>query len=315
MTISKIFRFGLNFLRNEADITWSLLKHNCLTNIIAPTAAAAAGWLWHHGPESDPLSLVGVFMAFVWSFLTLYWVDMPNQLKGVDEDRINKPSRPIPRGILTVKGGIARWILCTVLYAAISWYYSVVLISTAWVLLMILYVFTPILHVHWFTKNVVFLTLAFFILNCGAWNFVAPMTPAVAFYFASVAFIVSCTYIVQDLRDAEGDRTKNRLTMPIVWGDRNARIFSFVISVLAPLACGLLFAGAGSMLMWPEYIQNAVPLSIRLGWNGVNIITCLAIALLTIFGTPKGTDQLTYNLVESHFVFLSGSASFFVSYI
>ena len=58
--------------------------------------------------------------ALLWSLLYfclyLYSINLCNQYTGVEEDRINKPDRPIPSGLVSVEGARFRWYIVTALY-------------------------------------------------------------------------------------------------------------------------------------------------------------------------------------------------------
>ena len=46
--------------------------------------------------------------------------NLSNQYTGAEEDKINKPDRPIPSGLVTVEGARFRWYIVTVLYLIVG---------------------------------------------------------------------------------------------------------------------------------------------------------------------------------------------------
>ena len=54
--------------------------------------------------------------ALIYYFLYLYCFNLYNQIAGAEEDKIDKPDRPIPSGLLILQGARYRWYLVTTLY-------------------------------------------------------------------------------------------------------------------------------------------------------------------------------------------------------
>ena len=58
-----------------------------------------------------------------WIWLNLLPLDVSNQIVGADEDRENKPYRPIPAGLIDIhRAKILRWILLPICYSHSYWY-------------------------------------------------------------------------------------------------------------------------------------------------------------------------------------------------
>ena len=69
----------------------------------------------HHGSStSDCVS--AVLWALIYFFHYIYSFNLSNQYTGAEEDKINKPDRPILSGLVTVEGARFRWYVVTVLY-------------------------------------------------------------------------------------------------------------------------------------------------------------------------------------------------------
>lgn len=150
-------------------------------------------------------------------FLFLYSFVVGNQICGVDEDRVNKPDRPIAAGTSSLQAARIRWAILTVLYICYGAYLGVGIWTLMWVCISIAHNF---LRLGDFgpTKDlcigigcVAQLTAAWIIGGSPrdiGWTWIK----VIAMY---VVFPIS----VQDLRDVPGDLATGRLTMPIILGD------------------------------------------------------------------------------------------------
>ena len=128
------------FLFTKADIVIALIPvvsaiyHLVFISILTPYetlfAVAAA-------PLSSPIRLIDTTL---WIWLHLLQFNVANQIKAPEEDKINKPSRPIPAGRITVHDAtILRWALvptclaCSALYSPqVMWISLPVLLFTTW---------------------------------------------------------------------------------------------------------------------------------------------------------------------------------------
>jgi 4-hydroxybenzoate polyprenyltransferase len=285
-------------LARELKITWLTLFNNALTNIVSPAAfACAAFWVESRlvTAARGEASSLGVLKALVWSFLALYCVDLPNQMKGIEEDRRNKPWRPLPRGLMTPRGARLRWSAALVCFFAASACWSVLWHAVAWQALMMVYVFTPLLHRHWLTKNLVFLSAAFVILLATAWTLVAPLPPQAWRWLVAESMICSLVYLIQDFRDGSGDIESRRVTLPLQFGEAAARrVTGSLVAVVVPVLC-----------FW--FLLDAIALSpaIKLAWTVLNTAVCATMGARLVWRTSRRDDFVTYTIVEAHFVLLS----------
>ena len=88
-------------------------------------------------PLSSPIRLIDTTF---WIWLHLLQFNVANQIKAPEEDKINKPSRPIPAGRITIHNAtILRWALVPIclaysaLYSSqVTWVSLTMLLFTTW---------------------------------------------------------------------------------------------------------------------------------------------------------------------------------------
>ncbi|KAF7377501.1 UbiA prenyltransferase [Mycena sanguinolenta] len=184
---------------------------------------------------STGLVVESIAHSLAYFALFVYAFNLANQITGVDEDRINKPDRPLPSGLVTVHGAYIRWYAITLFHLAISAAWGVLPWTIPWVLIDI--------HVnfyggdkHWFTKNQVCLSVGSFCQLQAAWGLVAPITLHETRWAGTLSCVLGIVMNLQDLRDVEGDRIAERQTLPIVLGDSFRWVMAVIICA-APFVC------------------------------------------------------------------------------
>ncbi|KAF7330606.1 UbiA prenyltransferase [Mycena sanguinolenta] len=184
---------------------------------------------------STRLVVESIAHSLAYFALFVYAFNLANQITGVDEDRINKPDRPLPSGLVTVRGAYIRWYAITLFHLAISATWGVLPWTIPWVLINI--------HVnfyggdkHWFTKNLIFLSVGSFCQLQAAWGLVAPITLRETRWAGMLSCMLGIVMNLQDLRDVEGDRIAGRQTLPIVLGDSFRWVMAVIICA-APFVC------------------------------------------------------------------------------
>ena len=171
----------------------------------------------HHGSTDFVSALLRSLLYF---FLYLYSFNLCNQYTGVEEDRINKPDRPIPSGLVSVKGARFRWYIVTALYLVTGLAIGNVWSCFLWIFAYSMYNYYGWSE-HWFTKNGIVMPLGSVAQGWAGWT---AATGGLWFDQESVLFIgmvasYACTLTnLQDFRDVEGDRKAGRKTMPVQFG-------------------------------------------------------------------------------------------------
>ncbi|KAA1466785.1 hypothetical protein DENSPDRAFT_926134 [Dentipellis sp. KUC8613] len=168
-------------------------------------------------------------LLVLWLSLFVYFFTLSNQITGVEEDKVNKPDRPIPSGKVSMAGAQLRWLIIASAFVGSAAFEPTLLPAIiCWVATTASLVLTPV-GGNWFWKNTVSMTTGTWALFQGTWRVVAPMTPKIETYIYAVAVWTGLNMQIQDLRDIKGDRAIGRTTLPVIVGDRTSRvIMSFV---------------------------------------------------------------------------------------
>lgn len=226
----------------ESYILWGVIRYDISTTIMPGLFFALAAW---HTPigvqQSFPFI---VFKAVLYFLLYCLVFCLSNQIAGVEEDRHNKPERPLPQGLLSLKGAWVRWIVAMVLFTLVGWWLNVLVWTILWQVLLVLYNFGHWSR-HYVTKNSV-MCGGLIAQLAAAWQLVTPLTPQ-AWAWILVPALVMLTHVsLQDLRDVVGDRANQRRTFPLVVGwDRSRWFLAIAFAILPLITHGVLFAPAG----------------------------------------------------------------------
>ena len=187
-------------------------------------------------PATPLIALRRLPLTILWVWCNLLLFDMSNQSQpeSVREDQTNKPWRPIPSDLLSIRDTrkYARLVKLGVLGLSLSFnggFYPTV------VLLVLTYLYNDLKgSEHWLPRNM---------LNAGGYLSFAIGAMEVAVGFEHLEFtnkgwrwmiwtsvIISCTVHIQDIYDQRGDNLRRRRTIPLVFGDAIAR-YSIVFFV------------------------------------------------------------------------------------
>ncbi|CAG8600974.1 6163_t:CDS:2, partial [Scutellospora calospora] len=201
------------------------------------------------------------------------------QISSVEEDKINKPFRPIPSGLTTVKGAKCRLMTISIIFPIVSYLLGGTLsliyafIFQIWVILYEKFN----LHSNAFFKN--------FFTTFAAW------TEFSCCYY----IIIVITLQVQDFRDQKGDKFVGRKTLPILIGDKFCRLLTVVTSAISLLV--IFYISYGPLAFKKNLKVNAIDGFILHEFVIVEFILivlniCYCIRLI-LYRQPK-QDNITY---------------------
>jgi len=178
--------------------------------------------------------------------LFIYGFCLDNQIRGVDEDRLNKPDRAIPAGRLSLDGARRRRTAVLALFVALGLALGVPLQSAAWVAL------TALNHHagwdrHWFTKNIGVVGLGAIAQLFAAWTIAAPAAPCPWTWILALAATLGVAMCIQDFRDVAGDALLRRRTLPLAIGEIPARALCAIALALLPLVLHAALIAAGGV--------------------------------------------------------------------
>ncbi|MEC4818796.1 MAG: UbiA family prenyltransferase [Scytonema sp. PMC 1069.18] len=253
---------------------------------------STAAWKNSALPFSELLLVLG--RSGLYFLLSILSFCIANQIAGIEEDRINKPSRPLVSGAVSLRGAFIRWVFNMVAFSLVGWSFGILKWALLWQVFIILNNFAG-WDKHWFTKNLV-VGIAALIQAAAAWQIVTPITPVVWNWVLMVGGAWTTLVAVQDFRDLEGDRAIGRKTFPMVFGATASRVTHSVGFVLLPFVTHIvLMRPAGNTLnVWLCDVALAL-----LSW---------IIAARVIFYRNPQADHQTYILFTFWFCLVLGSA-------
>jgi 4-hydroxybenzoate polyprenyltransferase len=197
----------------------------------------------------------------VYGFLYVYAFTTVNQLTSIEEDRVNKPDRPLPQGLITRRWMFQHAIVTNILYAASGFLFAIPWPTLTWLALIHLHNIRWIYR-HWFFKNIVFIGLGAAVQLTATWELISPAASPPWSWICVASLLAGIGYNVQDIRDVAGDRLVGRKTMPIAWGEKKARIaLSFVLFAIPMVQYMALRSprpGSGLVLLAAIGIPGAV---------------------------------------------------------
>ncbi|CAG8521299.1 20677_t:CDS:2 [Dentiscutata erythropus] len=242
------------------------------------------------------------FLSFLISF---NWL---NQFDGVEEDKLNKPFRPVPSGLITVKGARRRLIVFNIMFPTVSY-----LIGGLPLLI------SAFLWQTWFfTYELLNLSANAFCKNVfsafGAWiMFVVTSNLIIGTEFKiykwwgcepcpfklSVAIFVLFTLQVQDLRDQKGDKFIGRKTLPLLIGDNICR---WLTAISLALSAFFLYGSANYFLILPgvKKLNTSVPSEFTIIETGL-FAAIVWICVRLIKYRNQEEDRCTYEIWYSGF--------------
>lgn len=183
-----------------------------------------------------------------------------NQAHDVEEDRINKPYRPIPRGLVTPDEaqalGHVAWIVAVLRAATLTPWFGVLV--TGIVLASHAYSAPPLrAKDHPWINNLVIALPRGLLGVPAAWTVVAPVTAAPPWAAGAVLFVFLIgASATKDFHDVDGDQAARNPTLPVLYGPRRAAWIVAFFS-LTPIAT-LPFALRAGVLTMPGPLVLAV---------------------------------------------------------
>jgi 4-hydroxybenzoate polyprenyltransferase len=199
--------------------------------------------------------------VIVYGFLFIYAFDTVNQLTSTDEDRANKPRRPLAQGIVSEKWMARLATITNVLFVCVGFLLSVPWPTLTWLALIHLHKFRYAYR-HWFFKNIIFITVGAGAEITATWGLVSPNLALPWRWICVTSLLAAIGCNTQDIRDVIGDRLVGRRTMPIAWSEDIARKILAIFLLLMP------FIQFGA-LRWPiENFESTVSLVVpgALAW-------------------------------------------------
>lgn len=278
--------------RAEVRLSWAFIWRD-LPSTMVPTLLFTASAL----KASPHLSAGGALLALsrcaLYFWLYIYTFCLGNQIAGIEGDRIAKPDRPLPSGAVSLEGARRRWAILNVAFLAVGWWLGVLPWTVLWVIASTLHNFGGWSR-HWFTKNVVVMSLGTAAELAPAWSFAGPLTPLAWRWALVIPVIIGATVSTQDFRDVEGDRAERRSTLPMVLGEMPARVLMSTLFLAIPAVVHFALIPQESSIG-------------RVVCEGVLGLMCLIVAVRLLARRSPHEDHHTYMLYCYWYCLLLGS--------
>lgn len=216
----------------EAYLSWRFVAGDVSSSVVPPLLFMGAACAAIRAPVGDVVQWLGQELIYFWLFI--YTFCLSNQIAGVEEDRINKPHRPLVVGAVSYRGAWVRWFVAMGLFSLAGGQFGVLRWALLWQTVATLHNFGGWSR-WWASKNLV-MSVGVVAQLTAAWEQVTPLTPAAWRWVALMALIVFPLIALQDLRDLAGDRDVGRWTLPLAFGAARTRLALCVGFCLAPLA-------------------------------------------------------------------------------
>lgn len=226
-------------VRIEFEITWRMLADNALASFTPGVVLVIGVCLRQRYQTWQVIENLGKECLLASCYT--YVFDAVNQARAIDEDRINKPYRPIPRGLLTPTGAIYRFWTVMAVYSMAGWWFGVLEWVSLWQFA------TIIINIWCRPRQYIWCKTVCIILGVGAqlaqaWQLVAPIDETGQRWISFMAICFPPALIFEDVRDMAGDSAIGRRTPALVFGELPIRIwFSILMTIMPALANIFLF--------------------------------------------------------------------------
>ncbi|MBD6619160.1 prenyltransferase [Komarekiella sp. 'clone 1'] len=284
-------QFSSSLIR-EPYLIWLFIKRDYSTTILPALLFIIAAW------KNSQLSFGELFLAlergFIYFLLFILSFCIANQIVGIDEDRINKPDRPLVTGAVSYHGALVRLAFSQIAFSLIGMWFGVLEWALLWQLFTFLYHFAG-WDKNWFTKGLVIGVGAVAEL-AAAWEIVTPITPIAWRWIFMMGVFWTTLVAVQDFRDMEGDRAIGRKTLPMVIGETASRVILCLGFTFLPLVIHLV-------LMMPA----GNTLNVLVCELGLTVLCWIIATRIMLYRNPQA-DHHTYMLLTYWFCLVLASA-------
>ncbi|TFK56346.1 hypothetical protein OE88DRAFT_5141 [Heliocybe sulcata] len=157
-----------------------------------------------------PTTIFNYARLVIWLTHFVYLITLSNQVTGVEEDRVNKPDRPIPSGKVTLDGAKVRLAVVAMAFAMMGVTFPDILEETICWVVTVGFLSLTSAGKHWVGKNLVGMTTGTWALLRASWKIMAPIAPTNERHILAIALWAGTFAQVQDIRDTKGDAAVGR---------------------------------------------------------------------------------------------------------
>lgn len=191
-------------------------------------------------------AICGYFTVLLWATLYIYDFNLFTQLLSIEEDSINKPDRPLPARKVSVEGTWKRCIIVWLSFLSIPLFKRQVIWNTIFHVFFTILLATTRVGGYWLVKSTIMIGAGTFAMLDATWTLMSAHTSNSLWHIISISIWAGLATQAQDFRDQEGDKVAGRQTLPLVFGDANARYLQ--AGILIPVSFAAIYAmGIGNL--------------------------------------------------------------------
>ncbi|GAB2713017.1 UbiA family prenyltransferase [Nocardia thraciensis] len=266
-------------VRRELTLAWGHMQIDLPPTVVAATVYTVASW--HMSRQSSVALLHILPQSTVYLVLYCYIHSLANQIAGADEDRENKPFRPIPRGLATKDETIVRFWLVVLFYLAAGISLGLTVWTLVWIGAVLAYNFGSLDRL-WCVKNL-YPPVGYLVQSVAAWH-LGGYTGHLAWFWIWFGVAYWLLVFLQDLRDVAGDELIRRGTLAIKYGQAPVRWAG---------AIGLTFVALSAWALPQLQSFRHPPMAI---WAGTVTMMCLYLGWRFLARRTRGSDNISYQL-------------------
>ena len=182
-------------------------------------------------PEKIPI--LNVLLAALSACLTASAGNIINDILDIEIDKINRPTRPLPSGILTINEAYILFLICFVISGILVVSIGQIVVIIVLLSHLLLFLYSKYLKRIPLVGNI---TVAFLTGLVFIFGGVVVENPSAAIIPALFAFLINLIReLVKDMQDVEGDRAAGVITYPIKFGFQKTKyLITFITLILIP---------------------------------------------------------------------------------
>lgn len=217
-----IFRFlHIIYLFFYSDITTVMVPCmtfgilGSLTNSALTAESPSLSTLFYTCPQA---------LAWLWGVLMVFDINNQNSPESIEEDRINKPSRPIASGRISPTA--ASYLLQAMIALTLLISYSTGVVPETLALFVLYWLYdNQGGNEDWMMRNLL-AAGGYIFYSIGSLSIISnhSETMAAKLWMFVFGLVIFTTIHAQDFRDMEGDQLKGRTTLPLIMGSKTGRV-------------------------------------------------------------------------------------------
>ena len=180
-------------------------------------------------PEKIPI--LNVLLAALSAGFTASAGNIINDIFDIEIDKINRPERPLPSGVLTINEAYVLYLICFVISGLLVVTISQIVVIIVLLSHLLLFLYSKYLKRIPLVGNI---TVAFLTGLVFIFGGVVAENPSAAIIPALFAFFINLIReLVKDMQDVEGDRAAGVITFPIKFGFQKTKyLITFITLIL-----------------------------------------------------------------------------------